>query len=70
MEVDVIHVTTALAKTGAERLEYQRQGKCWGCGLVGHVQAKCPTNLSKPLSIAATGETSDSGKGKSRDWTQ
>ena len=35
MEIDAIrgteHVTTALAKTPAECLEYQRQGKCWGC---------------------------------------
>ena len=34
MEIDAIRgierVTTALAKTPAERLEYQRQGKCWG----------------------------------------
>ncbi|KAG0574846.1 hypothetical protein KC19_VG296400 [Ceratodon purpureus] len=60
--------TIALAKTTTERLDYQRQGRCWGCGLVGHIRSKCPTNPSKPLSIA-TSEVVDvgSGKGSSRD---
>ena len=46
MELDVMQVTTALARTSAERLEYQRQGRCWGNGLVGHVRAKCPTVIN------------------------
>lgn len=71
MELDVIRGTTAMAKTAAERLEYQRQGRCWGCGQLGHVRSKCPTNPSTPLSLAAMGnegeETGRSGKGTARD---
>lgn len=71
MEIDAISGTTALAKRAAERLEYQRQGRCWGCGKLGHIRAKCPTNPSKPLSIAAL-ESEDTyigelGKGQARD---
>lgn len=43
--------TTALAKTPAELLEYQRQGRCWGCGQVGHVCSNCPTNPSRIQTI-------------------
>lgn len=71
MELDAISGTTALAKTAAERLEYQRQGRCWGCGQLGHIRAKCPTNPSKPFSIAAIGSENTSieewGKGQARD---
>lgn len=69
MEIDAIRGTTALAKTAAERLEYQRQGKCWGCGKPGHIRAKCPTNPSKPLSLAVLeeDEPSESGKDGARD---
>ena len=71
MELGAAKVTTALAKTAAERLDYERQGKCWGCGLPGHVRAKCPTNPSKPLSLAASDlidiHHEDSGKGSARD---
>ena len=61
MELGAICGSPALAKTVAERLEFQRQGKCWGCGELGHVHAKCPTNPSRPLSIAATTEVESSG---------
>lgn len=71
MELDAVHVSTALAKTANERLEYQRQGRCWGCGLLGHIRARCPTNPSKPLSLAVLEEeergASGSGKDKARD---
>lgn len=71
MEIDATYGTTAMAKTAVERLDYQRQGKCWGCGLSGHIRSKCPTNPSKPLSLAILGEeevgTNESGKGKARD---
>lgn len=66
MELGAVRTTTALAKTAGERLEYQRQGRCWGCGELGHVRAKCPTNPSKPLSITAV-EFTPSGKGGARD---
>lgn len=72
MELDVTRVTTTLAKTAAEWLEYHKQGRCWGCGQMGHVRAKCLTNPSKPLSLAASERADmtrvDSGKGKARDW--
>lgn len=68
MELGAVRVTTALAKTPAERLDYQRQGRCWGCGLIGHVRARCPTNPSKPLSLSASEfEPGESGKGTARD---
>lgn len=69
MELGAVRATSALAKTAAERLEYQRQGRCWGCGELGHVRAKCPTNPSRPLSIAAVagGEGILSGKEGARD---
>jgi hypothetical protein len=69
MELGAIRGPPALAKTAAERLEYQRQGKCWGCGQFGHVRGKCPTNPSRPLTIAAIGdvEGSSSGKDRTRD---
>lgn len=71
MEIDATYGTTAMAKTAAERLDYQRQGRCWGCGLPGHIRSKCPTNPSKPSFLAAfEGEemkVSESGKGKARD---
>jgi len=71
MELDAARVTTALAKTAIERLDYQRQGKCRGCGQVGHVRSKCPTNPSRPLNLAAleTRETDrgETGKGVARD---
>lgn len=66
MELGALRVTTALAKTAIERSEYQRQGRCWGCGEVGHVRAKCPTNPSKPLSLAAI-DGVNPGKGGARD---
>ena len=57
MEIDAIWRTkrgTILpAKVLAERLEYQRQGKCWGCEQVGHVHSNCLTNPSKPLALSA-----------------
>lgn len=71
MELDAIGGTTALAKTAAERLEFQRQGRCWGCGQLGHIRARCPVNPSKPLSLAALGKddeiVEESGKGRARD---
>lgn len=66
MELGALRVTTAIARTAAERSEYQRQGRCWGCGEVGHVRAKCPTNPSKPLSLAAIDGVMP-GKGGARD---
>ena len=66
MELGALRVTTALARTAAEHSEYQRQGRCWGCGEVGHVRAKCPTNPSKPLLLAAINGLT-SGKGGARD---
>ena len=58
MEIDAIcgieRVTTALAKTPAERLEYQRQGKCWGYGRVSHIRSNCPTNPSKSMALLAS----------------
>ena len=58
MEIDAIRgtkcVTTALAKTPAECLEYQRQGRCWGCGRVGHIRSNCSTNPSKPMALLAS----------------
>ena len=72
MELDATYSpSTAMAKTATERLEYQRQGRCWGCGKMGHIRSRCPTNPSKPLTLAATGEegndTRDLGKGGARD---
>ena len=74
MEVDAIRgtkrVTTALAKTPAERLKYQRQGKCWGCGRVGHIHSNCPTNPSKPMALLASEKETrakEQGKGGARD---
>ena len=74
MEIDAIcgteHVTTALAKTPAERLEYQRQGKCWGCGREGHIRSNCPTNPSKPMALLASEKETraeEQGKGGARD---
>ena len=69
MELGTVRRPPALARTTAERLEYQRQGKCWGCGEIGHLRTKCPTNPSRPLVIAATlgAEGSDSGKEVSQD---
>ena len=68
MELGAARVTTALAKTPTERLDYQRQGRCWGCGLVGHVRARCPTNPSKPLSLSTLEfEPGESGKDTARD---
>lgn len=71
MEIDATSTLTAMAKTATDRIEYQKQGRCWGCGLHGHVRAKCPTNPSKPYSLAVIGEEEDgstgSGKGRARD---
>ena len=69
MELGVVRVITALAKTAVERLEYQRQGQCWGYGKVGHVRAKCSTNPSKPLSISSVEEKENnfSRKDKAQD---
>ena len=69
IELGVVWVTTALAKTTVERLEYQRQGRCWGYGEVGHVRAKCLTNPSKPLSISSVEEKENNflGKDKAQD---
>lgn len=64
MELGAVRVSTALAKTAAERLEYQRQGRCWGCGEMGHIRSKCPTNPSKSISIAATEMTENASSGK------
>ena len=62
MELDATYTaSTALAKTAADRLEYQRQGRYWGCKKMGHIRSRCPTNPSKPLTLAATG---DEGSGK------
>lgn len=67
MELDATYTaSTALAKTAADRLEYQRQGRCWGCGKMGHIRSRCPTNPSKPLTLAATANEG-SGKGAARD---
>jgi hypothetical protein len=67
MELDATYTaSTALAKTAADRLEYQRQGRCWGCGKMGHIRSRCPTNPSKPLTLAAT-DDEGSGKGAARD---
>jgi len=62
MELGAVHTTTTLTKMATKRLEY----RCWGCGELGHVRAKCPTNPSKPLSIAIV-EFMPSGKGGARD---
>ena len=71
IELDAIHVTTAMAKTPAKRLEYQWQGRYWRCGQLEHVRAKCPINPSIPLSLAAMGREEEgvggSKKGKARD---
>lgn len=56
MELDATKVSMTLAKTAAERLEYQREGRCWGCGQLGHIRSKSPINLSKPLSFAVMDE--------------
>ena len=37
MELGAVCAPSALAKTAAERLEYQRQGHYWGCGELGHI---------------------------------
>lgn len=69
MELGAVRPSTASAKTAADRLEYQKQGRCWGCGELGHVRSKCPTNPSRPLSLAATRDTEsgDWGKDAARD---
>lgn len=72
MELDATHLTqgsTALAKTPTERLEYQRQGRCWGCGKIGHIRSRCPINPSKPLSLAASSQVlfEESGEVLARD---
>lgn len=57
MEIDASYGTAAMAKTAVERLDYQCQGRCWGCGLHGYIRSKCPTNPSKPAFLAvAEGE--------------
>ena len=70
MELDAIGGTTALAKTTAERLEFQRQGRCWGCGQLGHIQARCPTNPSKPLSIAALAKEDTKVNESGKEWAR
>ena len=47
MELDATCRTTAMANTTIERLEYQRQGKYWGCDKLGHVRASA--QLSHPI---------------------
>jgi len=37
MELGAVRGPLALAKNAAERLKYQRQGRCWGCGELGHI---------------------------------
>ena len=46
MELGAICGSPALVKTTTERLEFQRQGKCWGCRELNHIRAGCPTNPS------------------------
>jgi hypothetical protein len=70
MEIDAINSKPPFARTTADRLEYQCQGKCWGCGKQGHIRAKCPTNPSKPLMLAILEEarkSRDSEKDMARD---
>ncbi|KAG0573763.1 hypothetical protein KC19_VG207700 [Ceratodon purpureus] len=72
MELDATHLTegsAALAKTPAEHLKYQRQGRCWGCGKIGHIKSRCPINPSKPLSLVASSEALfvESGEFSARD---
>ena len=74
MEIDAIRgserVTTALAKTPAEGLEYQIQRRCWDCGRVSHICSNCPTNPSKPMAILASEKETraeEQGKGGARD---
>ena len=64
MELGAVCGPLALAKMAAERLEYQRQGKCWNCGELGHIHVKCLTNPSWPLSITATTESESLVLGK------
>ena len=64
MKLGVVRAPSALAKTAAERLEYQRQGCCWGCGELGHIRVRCPTSPSKPLLILATIGMEDTSSGK------
>ena len=54
IELGVICGPSTLAKIVVDRLEFQHQSKCWGCGELGHVCARCPTNPSRPLSITIT----------------
>ena len=74
MEIDAIRgterVTTAFAKTPAERLEYQRQRRCWGYERIGHIRSNCPTNPSKPMALLASEKeirAEEQGKGGARD---
>jgi len=67
VEIDAISTTTTIAKMAANCLEYQKQRMYLGYGLLGHVQAKCPTNPLKPFFLVVIEEDatggSESGKG-------
>jgi hypothetical protein len=71
MELDATYTPSmALAKIAADRLEYQRERRCWGCGKMGHIRSRCPTNPSKPLTLVATGDEGrdPKGSGKEAAW--
>ena len=70
MELDAIGGTMALAKIVAEQLEFQRQERCWGCGQLGHIRARCPTNPSKPLSIAALAKEDTKVNESRKQWAR
>ena len=64
----MVRITTTLTKIAAERLEYERQGRCWGYGEIGYVRAKCSTNISKPLSISFVEGEESNFSGKDKVW--
>lgn len=68
MDLDAVGSAPAFARTAAQRSEFQRLGKCWGCGQIGHIRSRCPVNPSRRLSISALEEnTTTSGKEWARD---
>jgi len=68
MEIDAMGGTTTLVKTTTKQLEFQRQGRCWGCGQLGHIQARCPTNPSKSLSLVALAKEDAKAKESEKGW--
>lgn len=64
MEFGAVQGPPAFVKTAAERLEYHRKGRCSGCGELEHIQSKCPSNLSRLLSLAATTHSEGAVSGK------